>query len=66
MSLEEDLKKVIPPSKEERQRMERLKRQPPTTQEQSNAQIRASKAFREKYNHEHGNLNRPHGGQRGD
>ena len=65
MSLKDDLKKVIGPSKEDIDYMEWRKKQPRVTMEQANAQLRASKSFRERYDREHGHVNRPHNGHLG-
>lgn len=46
MSLEEDLKRVIPATKEEREYMERAKKKPLPPPEQIERQLRASGAFR--------------------
>lgn len=46
MSLEEDLKRVIPADKETRDMMKRLKKAPPPSPEKIEAQLRASGAFR--------------------
>jgi hypothetical protein len=66
MSLKDDLKKVIGACKEDIEIQERIRQRPPPTMEKMNAQIRASRAFREKYNREHGNSNHSHSGPRGD
>jgi hypothetical protein len=65
MSLREGLEKVIGPSKEDLDYTEWRKKQPPVTMEKANAQLRASRAFREKHNREHGNLNHTRNHQRG-
>ena len=59
MSLEEDLKRVIPASKEVRAMMEELKKMPPATLEQAKRQARASREFQEKYDRDDRNINTP-------
>jgi len=61
MSLEEDLKRVIPADKETYDMMERLRKQPPPPLEKVRAQFKASREFREKYNKEHGETGRKDG-----
>jgi hypothetical protein len=52
MSLEEDLKRVIGPSKEGIKMLEAWKKRPPTSLEKAKRQAQASREFREKYNKE--------------
>ena len=49
MSLEEDLKKIIPASKEDIRIVEASKKRPPPSPEKVEAQLRASGAFRGTY-----------------
>jgi len=65
MSLKDDLKRVTGPHKEDIKLQEWVRRQPAATREQSNAQLRASRAFREKYNHVHGHPNHTPNDHRG-